>query len=217
MTGNREYRVLGVVSNVWHSSLEAAAEPEMYFPLAQATQGSVEMVVRTTQPPEAMASEIQRALQSVDANLPVRDFRTLEGIVAQSVSPRRFVMLLLGGFAGLALLLAALGIYGVISFSVAQRTQEIGIRLALGAQAADVLKLVLGQGAKLIFRGVVLGLLMAFLLAQVMRSMLFGVSATDPLTFGMIALLLTIVALLACYLPARRATKVDPMIALRCE
>ncbi len=217
VTGNREYRVLGVVSNVRHSSLEAAAEPEMYFPLAQATQGSVEMVVRTTQPPEAMASEIQRALQSVDANLPVRDFRTLEGIVAQSVSPRRFVMLLLGGFAGLALLLAALGIYGVISFSVAQRTQEIGIRLALGAQAADVLKLVMGQGAKLIFSGVALGLLMAFLLAQVMRSMLFGVSATDPLTFGMIALLLTIVALLACYLPARRATKVDPMIALRCE
>jgi predicted permease len=217
ITGDREYRVSGVVSSVRHSSLEAAAEPEMYFPLAQAVQSSMEMVVRTTQRPEAMAAAIQRALQAVDANLPVRDFRTLEGIVAQSVSPRRFVMLLLGGFAGLAMLLAALGIYGVISFSVAQRTNEIGIRIALGAQAADVLKLVLGQGVKLIGGGIALGLLLAFFLAQVMRSLLFGVSTADPLTFSGITLLLMLVALLACYIPARRATKVDPMMALRCE
>jgi predicted permease len=217
MTGNREYRVSGVVGSVRHSSLEAAAEPEMYFPLAQAVQGSMEMVVRTTQRPETMAAEIQRAFHAVDANLPARDFRTLEGIVAQSVSPRRFVMLLLGGFAGLALLLAALGIYGVISFSVAQRTNEIGIRLALGAQAADILRLILGQGARLIASGVVIGLLGALALTKVMQSLLFGVSATDPLTFGVISSLIAGVALLACWIPARRATKVDPMIALRCD
>ncbi len=217
ITGDREYRVSGVVGSVRHSSLEAAAEPEMYFPLAQAVQDSMEMVVRTTQRPETMAAEIQRAFHAVDANLPARDFRTLEGIVAQSISPRRFVMLLLGGFAGLALLLAALGIYGVISFSVAQRTQELGIRIALGAQAADVLRLVLGQGLKLIGGGVALGLLLAYLLAQVMRSLLFGVSATDPLTFATISALLAGVALVACWIPARRAAKVDPMIALRCE
>lgn len=216
-TGGREYRVIGVVGSVRHSSLEAAAEPEMYFPLAQALQSSVEMVVRATLRTETLAPEVRRAVQAVDANLPMSEFRTLEQIVAQSVSPRRFVMLLLGGFAGLALLLAALGIYGVLSFSVAQRTPEIGIRIALGAQAADVLRLVLGHGLKLIFSGVALGMLGAFVLTQVLRNMLFGVSATDPLTFGGIALLLTLVALLACWLPARRATKVDPMIALRCE
>ncbi len=217
MTGDREYRVIGVVNDVRHSSLEKAAEPEMYFPLAQATSNSVELVVRTTLPPESLALEVRQALQSVDANLPVRDFRTLDQIVAQSVSPRRFVTLLLGGFAGLALVLAALGIYGVISFSVAQRIPEIGIRLALGAQSSDVLKLVLGQGARLIVTGVVIGLLAAFVLTRVMQSMLFGVQATDPLTFTIIPSLLALVALLACYMPARKATKVDPMIALRYE
>ncbi|MBI1759846.1 MAG: ABC transporter permease [Acidobacteria bacterium] len=217
ITGDREYRVTGVVSSVRHSSLEAEAEPEMYFPLAQAVQSSMEMVVRTTQRPAAMAAEIQRAFHSVDANLPARDFRTLEGIVAQSVSPRRFVMLLLGGFAGLALLLAALGIYGVISFSVAQRTNEIGIRIALGAQAADIFKLVLGQGARLIVGGIVIGLLGALALTKVMQSLLYGVSASDLLTFAAITTLISCVALLACWIPARRATKVDPMIALRCE
>ncbi|NOT59146.1 MAG: FtsX-like permease family protein, partial [Acidobacteria bacterium] len=140
-----------------------------------------------------------------------------EGIVAQSVSPRRFVMRLLGGFAGLALLLAALGIYGVISFSVAQRTNEIGIRMALGAQNREVLKLVLGQGARLIVTGIVSGLLTAVLLTKVMQSLLFGVQATDPLTFASVALLLSLVAFVACWIPARRATKVDPMIALRCD
>ena len=217
VTGGRDYRVIGVVNSVRHSSLERAAEPEMYFPLAQAMRPSVEMVVRTTQPSEAVAAAIQSAIQSVDTNLPAREFRTLEGIVAQSLSARRFVMLLLGGFAGLAMLLAALGIYGVISYSVAQRTSEFGIRLALGAQTTDVLKLVLGQGARLIVSGVAIGLLAALLLTRLMQSLLFGVQAADPFTFTLIPVALALVALLACYLPARRATKVDAMVALRCE
>jgi putative ABC transport system permease protein len=217
ITGDREYRVIGVVNDVRHSSLEKEAEPEMYFPLSQATEASVELVVRTTMPPQSLAPEIRRVVQSIDADLPMLEFRTLEEIVAQSVSPRRFVTLLLGGFAGLALVLAALGIYSVISFSVAQRTQEIGIRIALGAQTADVLKMVLGQGIRLIASGLVFGLLSAFIVMKVMQSMLFGVQATDPATFAGIAIALLCVALLACYVPARRATKVDPMVALRGE
>jgi len=216
-TGTREYRVVGVVGDVRHSSLEKEAEPEMYFPLAQATERSVELVVRTTRTPESLVPEVRRALHAVDADLPVRDFRTLEQVVSQSVSPRRFVTLLLTGFAALALALAALGIYGVISFSVAQRTRELGIRLALGAQAADVLKLVLGQGARLIALGVAIGLLAAFAATRVMQTLVYGVSATDPLTFLAIALLLGGVALLACFIPARRAMKVDPLVALRHE
>jgi predicted permease len=217
ITGDREYRVIGVVGSVRHSSLERAAEPEMYFTLAQDMQPTVEMVVRTTPPPEAMAATIQRAIQAVDANLPARDFRTLEGIIAQSLSARRFVMLLLGGFAGLAMLLAALGIYGVISYSVAQRASEFGIRIALGAQTRDVLKLVLGQGARMILSGLALGLLAALALTRMMQSLLFGVQAMDTLTFALIPTLLAFIALLACWLPARQATKVDPMIALRHE
>jgi putative ABC transport system permease protein len=215
ITGDREYRVIGVVGSVRHSSLEQESEPEMYFPLAQSPERSVDLVVRTTAPPAALATEVRRALQAVDANLPVSEFRTLEQIVAQSVSPRRFVVLLLGGFAGLALALAALGVYGVISFSVAERTPEFGIRAALGAQKADVLKLALGWGARLIVSGVVIGLLAAFALTRAMQSLLFGVQAADPLTFVAIPILLAGVALLACLIPALRATKVDPVVALR--
>ena len=214
---NADFRVIGIVNDVRHNSLEKEAEPEMYFPLTQATESSVELVVRTSLLPESLAPEIRRTLQSVDTNLPVREFRTLENIVAQSVSPRRFVMLLLGGFAGLALLLAALGIYGVISFSVSQRTNEFGIRLALGAQAVDVMKLVLRQGTRLIAIGIAIGLIAAFALTQVMKSMLFGVQPTDPLTFSVITGIIIFAAIFACFIPAWRATKVDPMIALRCE
>ncbi len=217
VNGDREFRVVGVAGNVRHGSLETEAAPEMYFPLTQALERSVELVVRTNLTPESLAPEVRRALQSVDPNLPVRDFRTLENIVAQSVSPRRFVMLLLGGFAGLALFLAALGIYGVVSFSVTQRTNEFGIRIALGAQATDVMKLVLRQGGQLIATGIGIGLVFAFVLTQVMKSMLFGVQPTDLLTFAAITGLIIIAALFACFIPAWRATKVDPMIALRCE
>jgi predicted permease len=214
-TGGRNYRVIGVVGSVRHSSLEHEGEPEFYFPLAQAMERSVDMVVRTTQPPLSLAQDVRSTLHSLDANLSVSEIRTLEQIVAQSVSPRRFITLLLGGFAVLALVLAALGIYGVISFSVAQRTPEIGIRLTLGAQTADVLKLVLKQGVRLIVSGVVIGLLAAFILTRLMQSLLFGVGAADPLTFAMIPMVLAFVALLACWIPARRATKVNVLTTLR--
>jgi len=147
----------------------------------------------------------------------VFNVRTMEQTVAQSVAARRFSMLLLTVFAIVALGLASLGIYGLMSYAVAQRTREIGVRMALGAQVSDVLKLVVGQGMKLALVGVVLGLVASVALTQLMKTLLFGVSATDPLTFIVIALLLTVVALLACWLPAQRATKVDPMIALRYE
>jgi ABC-type antimicrobial peptide transport system permease subunit len=149
--------------------------------------------------------------------LPNSDYQTLQNLVEQTVSPRRFVTVLLGGFALLALVLASLGIYGVISYSVNQRTNELGIRIALGAQTLTVLKMVLVQGAKLALAGLGIGLIAAFVLTRVLSSLLFGVGATDPLTFTGIGLILTAVALVACYIPARRATKVDPIVALRYE
>ena len=147
----------------------------------------------------------------------VFNVRTMEQIVAQSVAPRRFSMLLLTVFAVAALALASLGIYGLLSYAVAQRSREIGVRIALGAQSSDVPKLVIGQGMKLAFIGVAIGLVASLALTRTMKTLLFGVSATDPLTFAAIALLLTLVALLACFVPARRATKVDPLAALRAE
>jgi putative ABC transport system permease protein len=213
-----ERRVVGIVGNVRHSVLEEEAGSEMYLPVKQTNwTGALECVVRGKLPLESLAPSIRAALQSVDPNLPATEFKSLEQIVSQTVSPRRFVVLLLGGLSLLALVLASLGIYGVISYSVTQRTQEIGIRMALGAQTADVLKLIIGQGIKLTLIGVTLGLFAALAVTRLMANLLYGVSSTDPLTFMLITLLLTAVALLACYIPARRATKVDPMIALRYE
>ena len=217
LTGNTEWRVVGVVGNVRHSALEQEASAEMYLPITQSGTGSVDLVVRTKLPAESLVAGVRAALSAVDPNLPTGDFQTLEQIVAQAVSPKRFVTALLGGFSFLALILAALGIYGVISYSVSQRTPELGIRMALGAQRADVLRLVLGQGMRLALVGVALGMAAALALTRLMQGLLYGVSATDPLTFGLIALALTGVALAACYVPARRATRVDPLVALRQE
>lgn len=150
-------------------------------------------------------------------HLPSADFQTLGQLVDRAVSPRRFIVVLLGGFSLLALILSALGIYGVLSYTVSQRTHEIGIRLAIGAPTAAVLRLIVGAGLRLALAGVGLGLIASLALTRVMKALLFGVSATDPLTFAVIALLLTAVAFLACWLPARRAAKVDPMEALRFE
>jgi len=160
---------------------------------------------------------VRAQVAALNKDQAVFNVRTMEQIVAQSVAPRRFSMLLLTVFAVAALALASLGIYGLLSYAVAQRSREIGVRIALGAQSSDVPKLVIGQGMKLAFIGVAIGLVASLALTRTMKTLLFGVSATDPLTFAAIALLLTLVALLACFVPARRATKVDPLAALRAE
>jgi ABC-type antimicrobial peptide transport system permease subunit len=160
---------------------------------------------------------IRAAVQSVDPGLPLAGVATMDDLIAQSLGPRRFSLLLLAGFALLALVLASIGLYGVMSYTVTQRARELGVRVALGASTRDVIGLVLGQGVRLVLLGVGIGLVAAFSITRVMRTMLFDVSATDPLTFVAIPLLLVAVALLASYLPARRATVVDPVVALRTE
>ena len=173
--------------------------------------------MRTEVEPLSLASAVRGQVRALNKDQAVFNVRTMEQIVAQSVARRRFSVLLLTVFAVVALALASIGIYGMMSYAVAQRTHEIGIRMALGAQIKDVLKLVIGQGMRLVLIGVAVGLMSALALTRLMHSLLFAVSATDPLTFALIALLLTTVALLACYIPARRAARVNPLIALRYE
>src|SRR6266542_2624166 len=175
------------------------------------------LVVRTRGDAAALTSAIRQAIWSVDKDQPIVRVATMDDLLARSAAERRFVLILFEAFGLVALALAAIGIYGVLSGSVTERTQEIGIRLALGAQTTAVLKLILWQGMKLIVMGIGLGLLVAVALTRLLHSLLFGVSATDPLTFAAIALLLLLVALFACCVPARRATKVDPIVASRNE
>ncbi|HWT02783.1 MAG TPA: ABC transporter permease [Pyrinomonadaceae bacterium] len=210
--------IVGVAKDVRQFELNAEPKPQMYLSYEQA--GFFEpndLVVSTSVEPLSLASAVRKAVWEVDKDQPVSNVRTMEDILSGSIARQRFSMLLLGVFAGLALVLAAVGIYGVISYSVAQRTREIGLRMALGAQRSDVVKMVVGQGLKLVLIGVAFGLAAAFVLTRVMSSLLFGVSATDPVTFLVISLVLICVALLASFIPARNATKVDPMIALRAE
>ena len=214
----KERRVVGVVSDVRHLSLEQPSGNEMYIPARQCDDmaGSY-LVVRSTLPPAQVAATLRAALIPIAPNLAGNDFRTLQQIVDRSVSPRRFTVLLLGGFAVFALILASLGIYALISYSVTQRTQEIGIRMALGASARDVQARIIGQTLRLALIGLVIGAGASLLLARSASGLLFGVTAGDPQTFvGMIGIL-AIVALVAGYLPARRASRIDPMVALRAE
>ena len=175
------------------------------------------LVVRTSVEPASLSDGVRRAVREVNADAPVYSVRTMTQVLNESTSQRRFQTILMTSFAALALLMAAIGLYGIISYSVSQRVQEIGIRMALGAQRSDVLRMVLWQGFKLALAGIVLGLIASFILSRVLASLLFNVSATDLLTFMSVSGLLTLIALLACYIPARRATKIDPMIALRYE
>ncbi len=214
----KERRVVGVVGDVRHLALEQASGNEMYLPLRQCRdQASSDLVVRSSLPPSQLAGVIRAALQPIAANLPGNDYRTLQQIVDTSVSPRRFVVLLLGGFAAFALVLASLGIYALISYSVSQRTQEIGIRMALGASAGDVQTRIVAQTLGLAAMGIVLGTAASWTMVQSAGSLLFGITPRDPVTFIGVIGVLTAVALLAGYLPARRASRIDPMVALRAE
>jgi len=209
--------VVGVVADVKLNGVERDTPMQTYLPLVQEPARSVGLVVRTVGNPLVEGDAVERAIHSIDKDLPVSAIRSMEQLLGISMAQRRLTLTLLLSFAALALLLAGVGIYGVISYSVRQRTHELGIRMALGAQRRDVLKLILTQGLKLALIGVVIGLLTAFALTRWMETLLFNVRPTDPLTFAVIAVVLLLVALFACWLPARRATKVDPMVALRCE
>ncbi len=210
--------VVGVVDDVRYGTLDKEGLPVVYEPMTQGdTQLSVLVAVRTHGDPSAMVPSVRRALSEVDRNQPMANVRTMEEIWSDSITQPRLQALLLGLFGGLGLLLAAIGIYGVISYWVAQRTHEIGIRMALGAQGSDALGLVIGQGLRLSLIGVGIGIAGALVLTRLLRSLLYGVKPTDPLTFAVASVILTGVALTACYIPARRAAKVDPMVALRHE
>ena len=211
------FEIIGVVADVKHRSLSVTPEPEIYFAQAQMPIGTMTVVARTANDPHSLMNAARGVVQSLDKNAPVYGLRTVEELISRSVAAPRFNTLLLGLFAAVALILTMVGLYGVISCAVSQATHEIGIRMALGAQTSDVMKLVLMQGITLTVVGLVIGLSAAFGLTRLMSKMLFGVQPTDPLTFVVISLLLLGVTLVACYLPARRATRVDPMVALRYE
>jgi putative ABC transport system permease protein len=217
-SGKQVWReIVGVVGNVKHKALATEVMPEAYFPYKQDPENFMGLVVRTASDPMSMIPAIRNQVLSIDKDQPVSDIMTMEQRLAKSVAASRFVMLLLGSFSVLALGLAAVGIYGVMSYLVTQRTQEIGVRMALGAQKRDVLKLVVRRGMVLAIIGTAIGLVASLALTRLMRSLLFEVTPTDWLTFVITSVVLLTVALLACYIPARRATKVDPLVALRYE
>jgi predicted permease len=218
MTQDGGRRVVGVVGDVRHLALEKGAGGEIYLPIRQTGDYSaVYLVVRTTLPPSGLAAAVRANLRQIDPNLPGNDFRTVQHLVDRSVSPRRFIVLLLAGFSGFALILASLGIYGVISYSVSQRTQEIGIRMALGASACALQAGILGQTLGLAAIGMALGGVASWILARALSGLLFGVTSGDPVTFVAMLAMITAVAGFAGYVPARRASRIDPMVALRAD
>jgi putative ABC transport system permease protein len=209
--------VVGIVADMRNRGVGADIVDELYTPLPQRPWGTMSVLVKTQGNPMQVVPAVRSALESVDRDQPMTQVRSLEESLSSAVGQQRVSAILLGTFAMLALILAAIGIYGVTSYSVAQRSKEIGIRIAMGAQPRDVLRLILGFGAKLALMGVVIGIIAALALTQLMKTMLFGVAATDALTMAAVSLTLIAVTLLACYIPARRAMSVDPVIALRTE
>jgi putative ABC transport system permease protein len=209
--------IVGIVGDVRQTSLNAETTPGVYLPFQQFPYPGMTLVIRTQTDIASITSAVRREIGAIDGNVPISEIRSMEQVISTSVSQRRFSMMLLGLFALVALLLSAVGIYGVMAYSVSERSHEIGIRIALGARSRDILKMVLGQGMILTLIGIAVGLMGALALTRLMSSLIYGVSATDPLTFAGVALALGSVALAACYIPARRATRVDPMEALRDE
>jgi putative ABC transport system permease protein len=224
--GMRAYQIVGVVNDVKQFGLGDPAPETVFIPIERVDDGlmraarqfvTIKFAVRASGDPLALGAAVKQEMLKVDPSLPLTNMRSLEQIVGRSLAGQRFNSTLLSLFAAIGLLLAGVGVYGVMSYAVTQRTHEIGVRVALGARAGDVLKLIVGKGLALALVGVALGLGASFALTRLMKDFLFGVEPADPLTFGLVALSLTVVALAACYVPARQATKVDPMVALRRE
>jgi putative ABC transport system permease protein len=218
------YTVVGVAADVRHWALDVDIEPTAYYPYTQMPksmigilEGNMSVTVRAAGNPSGLVDSIRRAVAEADKTVPVYQIRTVDDMLADSGSLRRFDMWLLGAFAALALTLAAVGVYGVMAYLVAQRTREIGIRMALGARRADVMRMIVAHGARLAIAGVALGIAGAFALTRVMASLLYEVSPTDLWTFAFVAVAVLGFILLACYVPSLRATRVDPNVALRCE
>jgi predicted permease len=216
LMNNSDWQVVGVVKNVRHGSLEQEGESEMYMPITQQPDwGSLDLVVRSRMTPASLAPEVRAALRRTDPALPVSDFQTLGELVQRAVSPRRFVLQVLGAFAVAALILASLGIYAVVSYSVGQRMQEFGIRMALGASGADVVRRVMMKTLALTATGIVIGLCGSLAVSKALSALLYGIESTDVVTFAAMATVLTGVALVAGYVPARRATRIDLASVLR--
>jgi len=212
----RVLTIVGIVGDTHEYGLDAPPRPTVYVNLFQRPRSAISVTMLSDAETGLVAPAARRILRELNPEIPAR-FRTLSQVYAASVGSRRFNVILIGFFAITALLLATTGVFGVMAYSVSRRTREIGVRVALGAATADVLRMILGQGSRAIFLGVAIGIAGSLALTRTVESLLFGVTATDPLTFGGVTLLLVVAALLACYIPARRATKVDPMVALRYE
>jgi len=208
---------VGVVGDVKEVGLDEESQPEIYLPYDQVGIGTMTVVVRGDLPPKSYQRDVERLVARLDPDLPLSNVKTLEDVVSSSVAGRRFYMLLLTLFAVVAMALAAIGIFGVMSYAVAQQTREIGIRMALGADRDSVIRMVLRQASTVIGIGLVVGLAAAAATGRALAGLLFNLTPTDPMTLGIVAVILAAVALLACYLPARRATRIDPIQALRAE
>jgi putative ABC transport system permease protein len=209
--------IVGIVADVKLNGVDSETPMQVYLPLLQHPSRELYLVVRTASEPSAATAAVRGVIQGADADVPVYSLRTMEQVLGESIGTQRLALGLLGAFAGLALLLAAIGTYGVLSYGVTQRTQEIGLRMTLGAQRLDIFRLIVGQGMSLAILGVGIGAVGALLLTDLMTSMLFGVKPTDAATFVTVAAVLLVVALTACWIPARRATRTDPLAALRYE
>lgn len=209
--------IVGIVSDVKHASVQGDSLPEVYIPFAQRPVRAMSLVVRTAGDPLALAADARRAVASIDPEQPVSNVSAVSDLVAASIAQPRFNVTLLSAFAGIALVLAVAGVYGVMSYSVALRTREIGVRVALGGQARDIASLVIRHGMRLTAIGLAIGLIGALALGRVVSGLLFGVTPADPIALASAAALVTAVAFGACYVPARRAMRIDPIVALRNE